>query len=138
MYKIVKSSRVYMCLIMINSFQILLENDNSQDKKFKGKETLPLIKGKWTINLYMKSILSTFDKNAKILKLITINEIENTNFFVDLSFQAVWQWDFTMRKYLEDRKFQNIIQCKGPAFSSLPTGSLDNQNSCSEHDLVVI
>lgn len=46
MYKIVKSSRVYMCLIMINSFQILLENDNSQDKKFKGKETLPLIKGK--------------------------------------------------------------------------------------------
>lgn len=37
----------------------------------------------------MKSILSTFDKNAKILKLITINEIENTNFFVDLSFQAV-------------------------------------------------
>lgn len=40
-----------------------------------------------------------------------------------------------MRKYLEDKKFQSIIQRKGPAFSSLRTGSLGNQNSCSEHDI---
>lgn len=46
MYKIVKGSGVCMSLIMISFFHILLENDNSQNKIFKDKETLPLIKGK--------------------------------------------------------------------------------------------
>lgn len=124
-----------MSLIVISCFQILLEMTIFKITKFRDKETLLLIKGKWTINLYIKSILNTLDKNAKILTLITIKEIENTNFFGDLSFWAVWQWDLTMRKYLEDKKFQSIVQWKGPAFSSLHTGSFGNQNSCSEHDI---
>lgn len=35
MYEIVKSSEVCMSLILISCFQILLENDNSQDNKIQ-------------------------------------------------------------------------------------------------------
>lgn len=35
-----------MNLIMIGCFQILFENENIQDKKFKDKESLPQIQGK--------------------------------------------------------------------------------------------
>lgn len=64
-----------MNLIMIGCFQILFENENIQDKKFKDKESLPQIQGKWTINLYIKSIMNTLDQMQIIRTSNIIDEI---------------------------------------------------------------